>query len=330
MSAIIPFDSGANLPAAVAAIFGDSQSNDLVGNNAGGGFPVISIKGKVFHIVRGGEKQLITKPGEDDTPASSLEVVVIKANPNRSKVFYASGYVEGGDSKPDCHSNDGISPAADAQQPQAAKCATCAHNQWGSRITQQGGKGKACSDHRRIAIATVDTPADPMLLRVPAASMKALEEFGKLLAARGVRPEMVVTRVGFDYSVAHPQLTFKPVGIISDAEQLTAIKAASDSELAAQITGVAPVKMTENEGVADETPKAIPAAASAPTPAAQQAAVNAAVAAAAKTTPVQVNVAQTAAPTAPAPVTPVAVASGPAQALQSQISSLLGDMSFDD
>jgi hypothetical protein len=333
---IVPFDSAAQLPAAVTAMFGSSQANDLVGNNAGGGFPVISIKGKVFHIVRGKEKTLVTKPGEEDTPASALEGVIIKANPNRSKVFYASGYVEGGDSKPDCYSNDGITPAADSQQPQSLKCATCQHNQWGSRITQSGTKGKACADHRRIAFATVDTPADPMLMRVPAASMKALEEFGKLLATRGIRPEMVVTRVGFDYTVAHPQLTFKPVGIISDADVLREIHAASQLDIAAQITGMTPMPRTEseeNEDIPVLPPKAAPVAAAAT--------VTAAVAAAANVTPVSVQVATpapapaaSAAPAAaPAAVTPppsAAPAAPASAALQSQISSMLGDMDFDD
>lgn len=330
--AVIPFDSG-NLPASVSQIFGDTNANDLVGNNAGGGFPVISIKGKVFHIVRGGEKTLVTKPGEDD-PAGSIEVVVVKANPNRSKVFYATGYVEGTDAKPTCYSNNGVQPEADAQEPQSAKCATCQHNQWGSRITDSGKKGKACSDSRRLAIATVDTPADPMLVRVPAASMKSLEDYGKLLAARGVRPEAVVTRVGFDYTVAHPQLTFKPIGIISDPHLLAEIKTVAESELAAQIVGTAAVPVNESESNADTSQ---PAAAPTPAPAAAApaataaktspaAAVNNAMAAAAQAKPVSVRVA--AAPAASAPAAP---AVNPAVAsLESEITGMLDGMDFDD
>lgn len=256
---LIPFEaSSSSVPAAISKYFA-SETSDLVGNNAGSGFPVISIKGKVFHIIRGDEKILVTKPGEDD-PASSLEVVILKANPNRSKVFYLTGYVEGSDSKPDCHSPDGIAPAADAQNPQAKKCAVCPHNVWGSRISEAGKKGKACGDSRRIAVATVDAPADPMLLRVPAASMKAMEDFGKQLAARGVPYQAVVTKVGFDYSVAHPALTFKPVGLIPDAAKLGEIKKASELELVQQIIGTAPMPagaaVEEEVPVAAETPKA--------------------------------------------------------------------------
>ena len=328
---IIPFDS-AKVPAAISAMFSASAA-DLVGNSAGGGFPVMSIKGKVFHISRGGERTLVTKPGEDD-PAASIEVVIVRANPNRSKVYYASGYQEGSDSKPTCYSNGGIEPEADATEPQAKKCATCTHNQWGSRITDNGGKGKACSDSRRLAIATLDTPNDPILLRVPAASMKSLEEYGKILAARGVPPQAVVTKIGFDYSVAHPALTFKPIGLIGDAEQLAEIKTASDGDVAAQIVGIKPVTAGSESGDGTEAPPAIPAAVAPPAPAAKapaakpapaaakpskatDAAVNAAVAAAATTKKVAVVV--------EAPAAPAAGAN-----LESQIESMIDGMDFDD
>jgi len=313
MSNIIPFDTG-NVPSKqLASLFG--TQNDLVGNAAGGGFPVVSIKGKVFHIQRGDERTLITKPGEDD-PASSLEVVIVKANPGRSKVFYAAGYQEGATGKPDCYSNNGTTPEADAQSPQSKTCATCAHNQWGSRVTANGGKGKACADSRRIAIATVGAPNDPMLVRVPAASIKNLEEYGKILASRGVPPQAVVTRIGFDYSVAWPSLTFKPVGVINDTDLLKEIASASQTELAAQIVGMkavspdSPVPTEDESGAIEAAPvvAATPVAAPAPK------------AAAPKPAP---------APTAaPAPV--VQSAPSPTAGLESEISNMLDGMNFDD
>lgn len=326
-TSIVSFDSG-KVPSAIAAIFGDASTNDLVGNAPAGGFPVISIKGKVFHITRGGERILVTKPGEDD-PASSIEVVVLKANPNNSKVFYASGYQEGNDAKPTCYSNEGSKPEADAQEPQAKSCATCQHNQWGSRITADGKKGKACSDSRRIAVATVDTPNDPMLVRVPAASLKGLVEYGKILAARGVRPEVCVTRIGFDYSVAYPSLTFKPTGLIGDEDLLTEIKVARDSELVSQIVGVKPTTASEvpAEDNAEAPPKAIaapaPAAAkpAAPKPAAPKPATAAAVDKAVAAAPAKKVTVAVETPAAPASAT---------AGLESEISSMIEGMDFDD
>ena len=170
----------------------------------------------MFHIVRGDERQLVTRPGEGE-PAGSIDVIIIKQNPTRSKVYYPGGYTEGSDEKPVCLSNNGESPDASSSQPQAAKCAICPHNQWGSRITDSGAKTKACSDSQRIAIAPLGLLNDPMLLRVPAASLKALDTYGQTLAKRQVPYQMVVTKIGFDYSVAHPALTFKPVGFIDEA-----------------------------------------------------------------------------------------------------------------
>lgn len=204
-----------------------------------GGFPIVSIKGKVFHLIRGDERTLVKKPGDDDEPASSLEVVILASNPNKSKVYYAHGYEEGSSDKPDCYSNDGVGPALDAEEPQAKKCATCPHNQWGSRITENGGKGKACSDSMRLAIAPAGQLNDPMLIRVPAASLKTLGSYGAQLAKRGMAPEHVVTKIGFDYNVAHPALTFKAVRFIEE-DELAAMEQSLDeeSETIDMITGV--------------------------------------------------------------------------------------------
>lgn len=323
---MISFDSG-KVPAAIAAMFGNT-ADELLGNSAGGGFPNISIKGKNFHIQRGDERTLITKPGEDD-PAASIEVVIVRANPNRSKVFYAEGYVEGETAKPTCYSNNGISPEADAQEPQSKKCATCVHNQWGARITSDGRKGKSCADSRRLAIAQVDAPGDPMLLRVPAASMKALEEFAKQLSARNVPSQAVVTKIGFDHKMAYPSLTFKPVGLIGDADLLGDVKRIGESEIVAQIIGLKSATGGEQQYSEEEelpviaapAPKvAAPEAKPATKPAAQKGGMEEALAAApvAKKT---VRVEQVAAP---------AAAAAKSASIEETIEGMLDDLGFDD
>jgi hypothetical protein len=220
-----------------------------------GGFPVVSIKGKVFHVQRGDERVLVTK-GEDGEPAASLEAVIVAVNPNKSKVYYDHGYEEGSVAKPTCYSNDGIEPASDAETPQAKKCATCPHNQWGSRITDNGGKGKSCGDSMRLAIAPPDQINDPMLLRVPAASLKVLGAYGAQLAKRGVEPHHVVTKIGFDYNVAHPALTFKAIRFVDEGE-LQEIEAvlAEEEETIGQITGTSnPVTPEVEHKAADPAP----------------------------------------------------------------------------
>ena len=276
MSNLIPFDS-AKLPASIAKAFSISFDDFSTGQK--GGFPVISIKGKVFHIKRGDEKTLVTKPDGDGEPAASLEVIVLKTHPGVAKTYYSKGFSEGSVEKPDCYSNDGTAPAADAQSPQAKKCAACPHNQWGSKITEDGKKGKSCADVKRLAVAPAGQINDPMLLRVPAASLKTWDQYVDLLKKRGVPPPAVVTKVGFDYTVAHPALTFKPIGFIDEAMAVE-VKEVLDTDVVQNIIGGAPTAAEVDNGEA-ETPKAAakpaPVEEEAPAPAPKKSAKPAAV-----------------------------------------------------
>jgi len=235
---IIPFDSGSNLPSFLKNVDRANLNADLIAH-ASSGFPVISIKGKVFAVVRDGERELQMNPKDPDSAATSLNVVLLKVNKSASKVFYLKGYdkdtSEG--QKPDCYSNDGIEPAADAQNKQAKKCATCAHNQWGSRISERGAtKGKACSDAVRMAVAPAGQLNDAMLLRLPPASIKAIGEYGHMLAKRGVEAHMVVTKVGFDLQAESPKLTFNAVGFLDD-EGFAEVQEMRRTDIVASILG---------------------------------------------------------------------------------------------
>jgi hypothetical protein len=269
MANIIPFE-GAKLPAYLKS-FNISELNSDLTSHAGGGFPVVSIKGKVFAIVRDGERVVLPNPKDPESAATSIEVVLLKANKGTSKVFYIKGYdpekSEG--QKPDCYSTDGTAPASDAQTPQAKKCATCPHNQWGSRITERGAsKGKACSDTVRLAVAPAGQINDPMLLRVPPASIRNLGEYGQMLAKRGVGYNMVVTRVGFDQDAESPKLTFKPLGLLDD-EAFGEVQSELQSETVTNILGnvlagieaIKAVEVDQDTGEISEPVKAAPKAA---------------------------------------------------------------------
>jgi hypothetical protein len=334
MSQIIPFES-AKLPAHIASMF-TARGTSALAAGVGTSFPHLSIKGKVFHLVRGDERTLITKPGEDDEPASSIEAIILDANPILSKVFYAKGYEEGTAEKPTCYSNNGVSPEADAQEPQAKKCAVCPHAQWGSKITEAGKQGKACQDSRRVAISTPGTPEEPILLRVPAASLKPLAEYGTMLARRGVDFSAVVTKIGFDYTVAHPALTFKPVGFI-DADMAGKVAEAKNGDLVKAVIGAgsAPAGIEDADpdtgeipsySAAKEAEKAVdkapatsaPALAPADKPKATRTASRSVTKPVAETS----KVADEAAAPAPAP----AIDAGAAK----DIASMLADINFDD
>ena len=283
---IIPFDSGKNLPSFLKQVDIAALNADLT-SHAGGGFPVISIKGKTFSVVRDGEREIQMNPKDPDSAATSLNVVLLKANKGTSKIYYLKGYDKDSEGqKPDCYSSDGIAPAADAQNKQAIKCATCAHNQWGSRISEKGAtKGKACSDSVRMAVAPNGQINDPMLLRVPPASIKGLGEYGKMLAKRGVGYNMVVTKVSFDLEAESPKLVFSAIGLLDDegfaevqdvitsdlvsnilgASETAVVAIADATEPAPVVKKAAPKVAVEPEEA--EAPKAKPAAKAKPAPA---------------------------------------------------------------
>jgi hypothetical protein len=251
MSALIPFDS-AKLPAHIKPKAKVANAFAALVRN---GFKVLSIKSKVFTIVDGETKTLVTKPDDEDTPASNLEVVILAANPSKSRVYYKGGYEEGAASKPNCYSNDNIAPADDAAEPQSKKCATCVHAQYGSKITEAGKKSFACSESMRLCVAPAGQLNDPMLLRVPPTSLKVLGAYGNSLSLRGVEPHQVITKIGFDYTVSHPALTFKATNFVSD-EMLAEILETQQTETVGFITGLVAMPPMEDHEEFVPAPKA--------------------------------------------------------------------------
>lgn len=249
---IIPFENTA-LPAHLRTPEALAANADLTAH-AGGGFPVISIKGKTFAVVRDGERKIIPNPKDPESPATHIDMVLVKANKATSKVFYLKGYTEGAEAaKPDCFSNDGIRPDESSEYKQNSVCATCKHNQWGSKVSTdgQGGKGKACQDAVRMAVAAPMQLNDPFLIRVPPASIRALGELGSMLAKRGVSYQAVITRIAFVVESPTPQLTFKPLGFL-DAESYAKVQEVAGSDIVRSILG--------NVGVPSSEPVEKPAA----------------------------------------------------------------------
>lgn len=205
---LIPFDDDDQLPAQAGELFGDT--NDDLSGGVNLGYPVISYRGKTWAINEGDVRTPVTRKIDDEeVPSPYIEVVIVKANPNLSKTYYKHGYEEGSTEKPTCYSHDGRAPAPDAAEPQAAACLACPHNAWGSRVTENGSKGKACQDYRRLCVVPSGQLDRPMLLRVPAGSLKDLVAYGDMLKRRKTPYQAVVTRISFDVDAAHPKFVFK-------------------------------------------------------------------------------------------------------------------------
>jgi len=90
-----------------------------------------------------------------------------------------------------------------------------------------------------LAIAPPDTLNDPMLLRVPPASLRAVTDYAAKLATKGVPIEGVVTKIKFDPAEATPKLQLSPVGFLSEENYALALETAKTTQCKQIIGSVA-------------------------------------------------------------------------------------------
>lgn len=257
MSAIIPLSGAAKLPAYLA-----NRAAQRTGINAdvamGGGYPTLSIKGKVFTLVKDGERKVLTRPDDPDEVLQNLTLAVVRAN-TKSRVYYAKEFEEGSEgeaAKPDCHSSDSIAPMPDSRNPQAKKCQLCPHAVWG---TGKQGKGTACAVNTRLAVVDPEQAAkadelEPYLLRVPAGSRSNFADVVKAADARGIDYNMLAMKVGFDKEAPAPKLTFKLVGLLDEAVY-EKVNALYGDDTVLDMMGLKPVAARQESAPEAEQPK---------------------------------------------------------------------------
>ena len=244
MTALIPQNFGAVSSKFAPAASG--QENDLAAG-VQAGYGLIGYRGKVWSVrYRGDEHRLMRDDG--DGPRGSIEVVILKAAAHIAKIWYENGYVEGSSAAPDCFSSNGVTPDAASTKKQAPTCAACPKNAWGSRITPEGKQGKACSDSKRLAVTPLTDLQNaafggPMLLRVPAASLQDLANFGNRMQQLGYPYSSIGVRVSFDTEAAYPKFVFNAIRPLTDDEADTVIslqKSAVVGRILAEATEVQP------------------------------------------------------------------------------------------
>lgn len=228
--ALVPLGaaSGLALPASLRKYL-EVNGNDVdaLAGGISSGFAVVSVRGKVWRARYQGNEEIIRDA--EGEPRRKLQVIMVLVPNNISRTFYAGAYVPGSTEAPDCFSNDGIAPDASVQEPQSRTCATCPMSQFGSKITESGAKGKACQEHKRIAVVPADDIENaalggPMLLRVPPTSLQELAKAQVTLRKNGNLPYYaVVTNIGFNPEVEYPMLTFNPVAVVQDEKMLETI-----------------------------------------------------------------------------------------------------------
>ena len=262
---IVPFETNA-VPAFLQEQ-AQTANEDLLAH-ASASFSVMSIKGKVFTVTRGDEKRIVPNPKDPNAPAYAINVIIIKVSKNNSKTYYMTQFKEGEDAKPACFSNDGVRPDPASEHPQCKTCAACKWNMFGTSRGQDGklGKGKACSDSVRMAICDVTNVHEPMMLRVPPASIKAIGEYGRQLARRKVPYQAVVTEISFVAAEATPRLQFRPVGYLDEATYREVLEEAKSETVETIVNGFAHAPAEEQTSTASTAPavQAAPAAQAAP------------------------------------------------------------------
>ena len=201
----------------------------LTGGGVGTSSKRISIKGGVFRLLAGGKE--IASIDE-----RFLDVIIVRAAPKVSRIFYAKSYDGDNITGPDCWSNDGERPDASAENKQATSCMTCPQNIAGSGQ----GNSRACRYQQRLAVVLENNiEGDVLQLTLPATSVfgkedgdkRPLQAFARNLALQNppISPEMIVTRMKFDTKAEAPKLHFAPSRWLTD-EEYAIVKTQGDSD----------------------------------------------------------------------------------------------------
>ena len=215
----------ASFAAGAASIFkGEANANDTLGAGITASYAFMAFKGKVWTLrYQGVDTPLMRDDG--DGPRGSIEVILVDAAAAVSKIYYKNGWIDGSTEAPDCWSGNGVTPDASVKAKVNPTCADCPMNAWGSKVTEAGKNSKMCADSRRTAIVPLndienDMFGGPMLLRVPAASLKDLAAYGKILNSYDVPYYAAATRISFDAKESFPKFVFSPMRPLTEAEAI--------------------------------------------------------------------------------------------------------------
>lgn len=244
--------SNNELPAYLKNAALDDVTSALAGESLGS--RRISIKGGVFREMIGGKEYRVSEE-------RSMNVVIVKAAPKVSRVFYAGNYSEGETVSPTCWSSDSQRPDEKVKEKQSATCLTCAKNIKGSGQ----GDSRACRYQQRLAVV-IDGEIqkhEVYQLVLPPTSVFGDGEKGKLplqayarhLKNNGVPITGVVTEMRFDTASPTPKLVFKPIRPLSEDEYNTVQHLKDSSEAISAIT----LTVAQTDGVKEKRQEAIAA-----------------------------------------------------------------------
>lgn len=156
MTALVPIQWHNTLPAYLQNPADVAEAGSLGAAFESRAFARISTKDNRFSLINLDGESMPVNQLDPKSGQPFVDVVFVKWSDIITKTWYAQGYTEGADNPPDCYSLNGATPEPDSPLPQAAGCAMCPKNAFGSATN---GRGKACSDAQRTAIVLgADTP----------------------------------------------------------------------------------------------------------------------------------------------------------------------------
>lgn len=220
--------------------------NDLtksLAGNIGSGAKRISIRGGVFRKQVGGKE--VGKLTD-----RVLNVIIVNARKNVSRVYYAGKYNPDEIVPPTCWANDGDVPDAGVKDKQSSSCATCPQNIAGSGE----GNSRACRFQRRIAVVLEgDTSGDVYQIALPATTifgkgegnLHPFESYTKYIAGNGRNIDQIITQISMDLDSDTAKLLFSPLRHINQEEWEIAKKAGQSIEAKNAIT----MTVAQSDGV---------------------------------------------------------------------------------
>jgi hypothetical protein len=207
-----------DLPAYLQNLPSRNLAQTAIANVGAGTPPYLSIQGNRFTLV---------DIAGNTVPIQTLhvDVIVIDVNTHISKIFFGLNkpYDPDNPTPPVCFSDNGIAPSIGAGQPQSPTCASCAHNVWGSKISQMGSAVKQCADQQKIAVYVPEYSDGIFLLRIPPGSFSNWRAYMAKFAGAGLDPDRVITRISFEQN-AVGTLIFQSPSYITEQQTSMVVK----------------------------------------------------------------------------------------------------------
>lgn len=152
-------------------------------------------------IPAGGTTAFEVPSDDPDNPDIEKELKVIIVDQYAVNAYYKDAY-DGTEVAPDCFSNDGHTGIN--QYGEICNCDSCPNNRYGSAID---GLGKACKNMRKVFIIRSGDNF-PMLLTLPATSIKPFGKYLQRIVTKGLRPCDVITKIALKKAESKGGITY--------------------------------------------------------------------------------------------------------------------------